>query len=173
MKTFVVLGMHRSATSLAAKGLARSGIHMGDSLLGVAPSNPYGHWEDVDFVRLNDRLLKAAGGSWNHPPPEEQILSLKDEKGWDGEIERLVRRKRREPFWGWKDPRTVLTIRLYLSYLEGPHFIACFREPEEVAKSLARREREMTKGQCLSLAEIYNERLLRFLSEWTSIKSQL
>ena len=54
-KTFVVLGMHRSATSLSAMGLSRCNVHIGDNLLGAdANSNPYGHFEDRDFIRMND-----------------------------------------------------------------------------------------------------------------------
>ncbi len=170
MKTFVVLGMHRSATSLVAKGLVKAGVHMGDELLGEHPSNPWGHYEDADFIRMNDQLLSAAGGTWDRPPIEENIAAL--ENVWGARIKDFVEGKLREPFWGWKDPRTVLTIRLYLPYLVNPHFVACFRNPQDVAKSLAKRDREMTRKMALVLARIYNDRLLRFLSDWTSGKYQ-
>ena len=67
-KTFIVLGMHRSATSLLARGLHMSDIVMGERLLGKSESNKYGHWEDVDFVELNESILHSAGGTWDNPP---------------------------------------------------------------------------------------------------------
>lgn len=161
MKTFVVLGMHRSATSLQAMGLARSGVHMGDNLLGPMESNPYGHWEDVDFIYFNDFILNKAGGSWNNPPPRENIISLSDEL--DEQIEKFINAKKREPLWGWKDPRTCLTIELFHKYLDNPHYVTVFREPIEVAKSLKERD-NMPIEKGLELANIYNERIIDFLT---------
>lgn len=31
---------------------------MGSRLVPAHPSNPYGHWEDCDFVELDDALLR-------------------------------------------------------------------------------------------------------------------
>jgi hypothetical protein len=165
MKTFVVLGMHRSATSLAAQGLAKSGIFMGDRLLGTHESNPYGHWEDVDFIHFNDKLLSMAGGSWDDPPSKDKIKNLLYEK--TSEIKAFIKSKEREPFWGWKDPRTVLTISLFMPFLQNPHFITCFRDPMEVARSLNKRDgMDIKKG--LRLASIYNNRLIDFLIKFGS-----
>lgn len=163
MKTFIVLGCHRSATSLAAKGLALAGVHMGDRLLGVHSSNPYGHWEDVDFINLNDRILKEAGGSWDNPPPENEILKVGRQRA--SMLKNFINDKKRLPLWGWKDPRTILTIRCYLPYLEHPHFIACYRDAREVAESLNKRD-AMPIEKGIQLAKIYNNRLSKFLAEW-------
>ena len=158
-KTFIVLGMHRSATSLVAGGLHNFGVDMGKKLLGGPDSN-YNELEDMDFLRLNWKILKEAGGSWDNPPSEKKILALKEK--FAPEIKKLVENK--SGLWGWKDPRTTLTIKLYLPYLKNPHFICCFRDPLEVAKSLYKRQKmPIEKG--LKLAGIYNQRLLKFLRE--------
>ena len=163
MKTFIVLGMHRSATSLSAQGLHRCGVHMGERLLGSHESNKYGHWEDIDFVYLNDQILKAAGGSWDNPPLELEILNaglLMSQK-----IKDFVEHKQRDPFWGWKDPRTTLTIRCFMPYLTNPHFIACYRKPKEVAESLNKRDGiPIKKG--IEICKTYNARMKSFLSEF-------
>lgn len=163
MKTFVILGMHRSATSLVGQGLAKSGIQMGDRLLGIHPSNPYGHWEDIDFIHFNDKILSACGGAWNNPPKARTIY----EYGQDNkkEIAEFIAMKEREPFWGWKDPRTTLTIRCYMPHLKNPHFIACHRNPRDVAKSLNKRD-NMPIDKGLMLANIYNHRMNSFLKDW-------
>ena len=168
-KVFIVLGMHRSATSLAAKGLAKSGINMGSQLLQANKFNSYGYWEDVDFITMNSAILKKAGGSWENPPKEEEIL--KAGKFFKEEIKELIRIKSKgKNFWGWKDPRTTLTIKCYLEYLENPHFIVCFRETEKVAESLKKRDNFPLK-KCIKLANEYNSRLLSFVKEWYGFKS--
>lgn len=165
MKTFVVLGMHRSATSLMAKGLSMAGVHMGDRLLGADPTNPYGHFEDLEFIEMNEQILESAGGSWNNPPPEENIaevgVMLRDNI-W----ELIEKRNNEHRLWGWKDPRTTLTIKAYLPMLTSPHFFTCFRGPREVAASLKKRDgMQFEKG--VQLAMEYNRRLFAFLDDWS------
>lgn len=55
MKTIIVLGMHRSATSLVAKGLANE-IDIGVKMISI-PDNPQGHWENTNFINLNEAIL--------------------------------------------------------------------------------------------------------------------
>ena len=63
-KCFIVLGMHRSATSLVAKAMATQ-MPMGVELSTQVKSddNPSGHYEDKRFRYLNADILHAAGGS--------------------------------------------------------------------------------------------------------------
>lgn len=166
-KTIVVLGMHRSTTSLMAKGLHECGVKMGDSVLGPMKSNPWGHYEDLDFVLLNDEILKAAGGSWDNPPSEQAILDQWPK--FTARIEALVKANDAAvdpeyPLWGWKDPRTVLTIRLFLPHLTNPYFYFCLADPKKVGQSLAARDGTYPQaGE--QLAREYNRRLLRFANE--------
>jgi hypothetical protein len=69
-ETIVILGMHRSGTSTIARILASIGINMGERIMGANESNPFGHYENLDFVELNDEILINAGGSWKKPPPK-------------------------------------------------------------------------------------------------------
>lgn len=166
MKTIVVLGMHRSCTSLLAKGLLHSrDCHIGEKLLLRGKGNPKGHFENVDFVSMNDSILKFAGGSWNNPPPEYEILKVG--QALSDQIEKLIRLSERR-IWGWKDPRTTLTIRCYMPYLTNPVFMACFRDPKEVAKSLTKRDGSDFEKN-IELAKEYNQRLLKFLAEYADI----
>ena len=57
-KTIVILGMHKSGTSMVAGVLEKLGANMGKELLGPHWSNPLGHFENVKFVNLNERILK-------------------------------------------------------------------------------------------------------------------
>ena len=161
MKTFIVLGMHRSATSLCAKGLYESGVHMGEVLLRECESNIYGHFENTVFVGLNQAILKEAGGSWDNPPPEQGIIEA-GEKLKDRIKDTIKQQGEGKELWGWKDPRTTLTIRCYFNYLINPHIFACFRSPIEVAKSLTARD-GFSLAQGVRLANEYNTRLLDFM----------
>jgi len=133
----IVLGMHRSGTSLTACLIHQMGVHMGDKLLGGMGSNPRGHWEDVEFLSLNERILKAAGGSWIYPPSPEKIKALGDR--FTKEIRELVERKSRRPKWGWKDPRNSVTYPLYSSYIPSARFVVVHRSRRAIIDSLTRR----------------------------------
>ena len=72
-KCFVVLGMHRSATSLIAKGLFKTKVHIGSNVLSPDGNNPHGYWEDTHWLNLNKEILELAGGDWYIIPEEEKI----------------------------------------------------------------------------------------------------
>ncbi|QTL99458.1 hypothetical protein GM661_16650 [Iocasia frigidifontis] len=134
----IVLGMHRSGTSMIAGILDRLGINMGDNLIGAMPSNPYGHYEDKEFVELNDRILHAAGGFWYNPPGREALLEKQNT--FKDDILSLVQKiNDSSKYCGWKDPRTSLTIELFYPYLTAPKFIVCHRAAVQVANSLQKR----------------------------------
>jgi len=151
-KTFVILGCHRSASSLVAKALHEAGVHMGDELLSGLPDNPEGHFEDMDFLKKNVELL--GGNIWNDVNRELT----------DGDTSALIAAKNVHPLWGWKDPRTVLTIEKYYAHLDDPIIIGLFRKPELVAKSMARRG-DISEQDALALAKAYNRKIIDFLSK--------
>lgn len=155
-KVFVVLGMHRSATSLVSKALM-SEIYMGQ--------NPRPKvYESKRFRWLNQDILVRAGGDWDRPPSEQAIMG-QYEHFKSRIVDVIGEESRGKDLWGWKDPRTTLTIGLYLPHLENPHFIAIFRNPLEVAKSLERRKsNSIPLRRGVRLANEYNARLLKFLS---------
>src|SRR3712207_4073700 len=53
----ILAGSHRSGTSLLGRYLMASGVNVGKTLLGPLPSNPYGHFEDLELVQLHERSL--------------------------------------------------------------------------------------------------------------------
>jgi len=151
-KTFVILGCHRSASSLVAKALHEAGVHMGDDLLSGLPDNPEGHYEDLDFLKKNVELLD--GNIWNDVERELMDVYTKP----------LIDSKNTRPLWGWKDPRTVLTIDRYYEHLDDPIIVGLFRKPELVAKSMAKRG-DISEDEALALARAYNKKIIDFLSK--------
>lgn len=168
MKTVVILGSGRSGSSLVANMLIKLGVHMGTDFLGPGPSNPLGHFENLRFLNLNERvLLPIAGGGWMKPPNSEGLK--KAEKLFSNKIKTLVKREQREPIWGWKDPRTSLLIDLYYPYLVDPYFIVCERNPDDVARSwskISSMSFDESKELCLKYDNLAGE----FLDENPSAK---
>lgn len=151
-KTFVILGCHRSASSLVAKALHDAGVHMGDELLSGLPDNPEGHFEDMDFLKMNVDIL--GGDIWNDV---DRPLN-------DIDTGALIQSKNNKPLWGWKDPRTTLTIDKYFDHLDDPVIVGLFRKPELVAASMARRG-NISETEALALAKAYNKKIIDFLSK--------
>ena len=153
----LILGMHRSGTSCLAGCLQEAGVDLGKVNEGVPLSsfNPKGNRENNRITKLNDAVLAANGGTWDRPP-KSVVWSRRHEV----RRERLIRGFPTDRPWGFKDPRTLLTLSGWLESLPAARMVATFRHPVAVARSLRRREQfSMQKG--LSLWLTYNRLLLR------------
>jgi len=169
-KEIIILGMHRSGTSLVSGLLTTLGVYMGKDFDGPTPSNPVSHFEDMEFRKLNDRILKFSGGEWDNLPKESEIR--KSQKKFSKPIVSLVKKRSKYKIWGWKDPRTVLTIDLYMQSLKNPYFIIVFRNPLSIALSLNNRESRPIKSG-LKLSSVYNQRMVNFLKKYPNTKKIL
>jgi hypothetical protein len=165
----IILGMHRSGTSMVSGVLNHLGVDLGKDYPGKQLSNPLGHFEDGDFLILNETILQETGGDWRNPPPGEAILARKE--SFQTQIQELIKARSEKNYkrlWGWKDPRTSLTIIHYLPYLKNPHFVWCQRNPQEIARSLNNRNgMEIDEG--LILANEYHQRLDSFFQDHTDL----
>ena len=136
MSALVIAGFHRSGTSLTAQLLHRAGLHLGDDLIGVNPSNPYGHFEDRDFVRLHDALLDDGGRTWHVDEPFTPSISL---ARWNQMASLADRRRVRHRLWGFKDPRSCFFLAAWRYLIPDMRTLIVFRDPRECAFSLERR----------------------------------
>lgn len=137
-----IIGMHRSGTSMIARLLNLCGLDLGpeNDLLGPHESNPMGHFENLGFLEINEKLLSHFGGTWNDPPklkPNwEHDLSLKPIVD---EAKLLLQKFSHCPCWGWKEPRTTLLIPFWRLLIPNLRFVICSRNPLDVAESLSKR----------------------------------
>lgn len=167
MTAIVVLGMHRSGTSLVAGLLHHLGVFMGE---GLENGDPWPHYEDPAFVSLNQSLLTSAGGSWRKPPPTESIWRFSHQ--CNERIQRLLRERSAHDSWGFKDPRTCLTVNLWHHHLclwSPPRYVMVWRERERIVASLlqrakARGDDDKTEVEWVQLVGFYWGRVLNFLS---------
>ncbi len=162
-KTVVVLGMARSGTSVVTGVLRILGVDVG---IGPTPSktNPYGSFEDPDFLKLNNEIQKSAGKPyWRDPPSYEKIIAQKEK--FDSRIKQLITRKSKDKeIWGWKRHTTSLTIELFLPHLIKPHFIIVFRDPIGGANSIVNHsEGGIDFISALKLMNFYNKETINFL----------
>jgi hypothetical protein len=139
-KLFLVLCLHRSGSSATAGVMHLLGIHMGDTLLQATKHNQKGHYENVEFVQLNQEILKSVNSTWNKPPSQEKIAETKLSVA---KIRTFIE-KNMKPIWGLKDPRTLLTFELWKPYLEEVTditYVFVHRPFESSVRSLASRDR--------------------------------
>jgi len=61
----VVLGVHRSGTSLLTASLQALGCSLGDFPHVANEGNPKGYFEHPDIMAFNDRLFESLGASWD------------------------------------------------------------------------------------------------------------
>lgn len=143
----LVVGMHRSGTSLVARGLHAMGANLGDRVdREPHPANPHGHWEHADVWRAQERLLIRFGREWHSSPgplPRRWIEWPDTQET----IERFAAIARKElatrGHWLVKDPRSSLLIPLWKAVAGRVaatlRILRIFRDAEEVAASLADR----------------------------------
>lgn len=172
MVTFIILGMHRSCTSMTSRALHESNeVYMGDVFGELTFDNPKGHYEYIPIVKLNEDILSSAGGSWDQPPTHSAILAQKEifssriKQVMDDFYSKVTQKQVQS--CGFKDPRLCLTIELYMPYLINPQFISTFRTSDKIAKSLYERNQiDLEKGKILT--KEYNTRIFNFLKKYTS-----
>ena len=138
----LILGMHRSGTSAIAKGVESLGLSLGEYLLGAAPDNPKGYWEDAEGVALNQKIFDRCDLRWN----EARILDTDDLLARTQDLRRAARDLLASRIscwhrWAFKDPRTLRTLPIWLEAAAelqlDTRALLVLRHPQEVCASLA------------------------------------
>lgn len=138
--TVFVLGMHRSGTSLLARLLNFIGVDLGpsDRFDPPSPWNPTGYWEHTELRDINDDLLARLGGDWRRTPALP--ISAQDGDDLDDLRSRAAEIIERDfgaaDTWGFKDPRTCLTLPFWEELVPRMRCVLCVRHPLGVADSL-------------------------------------
>ncbi|MGC4103193.1 sulfotransferase [Ferruginibacter sp.] len=140
-KVLVVVGMHRSGTSLITQWLNRCGLFIGSNLVGPAIGNLNGHFEDADFLRIHQKLLRKRrlpeSGLIFKDLPELSELEKTELKGI------IESKNRKHEEWGWKEPRTSLFLGEYNELIPGAFYVVVVRSFNATVNSLVTRQHKM------------------------------
>lgn len=155
----IILGMHRSGTSMLTRILREQGVFLGHRIQSDD--------EAMFFLELNRWILRVAGTDWDHPRPALEML--KDEGNVARISDHLATRlsgPRTYPYlgsrmitagmrigthlpflWGFKDPRTSITLPVWLKLFPQARLLRIQRHGIDVAASLETRQAGPVKDQ--------------------------
>jgi hypothetical protein len=165
----VVLGMHRSGTSMLSGLLVDGcGYHVGAPLIRAGPANPKGFFELLPVVLQNDEFMKKQRVGWNL-----RVLHYNNEKAMEhkksGQVDfskgnralQFLNNPNNVP-WLQKDPRMCITLPTWLNFFNTePAIVFTYRHPLEVALSLKKRETNFGLEHALRLWIAYNMRAIQ------------
>jgi len=123
-KPIVILGTGRSGTSAIANILHHLGVHMGDIFVAADRTNPYGHFEDIDFVQIHRHIMHSQMSA------AEVITTLRTL--WSTKQNAAQQHKYR---WGFKDPLTTNLVSFYLDSGFEMDIIWSYRDFKDVQES--------------------------------------
>lgn len=162
----VVLGMHRSGTSMLSGLLVTSaGYKVGGPLIGAAFDNAKGFFERVDVVLQNDEFFTLQGMYWGaNLLGYDWEKALKDKESGAATFRqgerglKFLNNPDSSP-WLQKDPRMCITLKTWIKLLKKePAIVFTYRHPLEVAMSLQKREENFELEHGLRIWIIYNMR---------------
>ncbi len=147
-RCLLIVGMHRSGTSMLAHLMVKLGYDIGKNRLRPGPGNPSGFFENKPIMIFNDKLLRSMNTTWRdscHIEPEllrsrisdvisSELVSILEDQ-FSGQARCLV-----------KDPRMCRLMPFWTAILGtiGIKKIRCLlpiRHPMNVARSLQARDK--------------------------------
>lgn len=137
----IVLGMHRSGTSMLTGTLARLGLALPKTPMADAADNPAGFYESLRIVDRNYEILREERCAWNVCfPLEPAALAAKATPARFEELYRILRDEFGDTgSFVLKDPRLCLLLPLWLPGLQrlAPSLpvLLILRHPAEVVRS--------------------------------------
>ncbi|HEX2831553.1 MAG TPA: sulfotransferase [Thermoanaerobaculia bacterium] len=142
----VVLGMHRSGTSLITEIVRALGAYAGEpGELAVADMfNPTGYWEHRDAVAIDTELLETLGANWSDRIVNADVSRLSRAQHDEAlaRIQTVVASLQQGGPFVLKDPRMSLLFPLWREALGAPVCILAWRHPLAVARSLTTRDKQ-------------------------------
>lgn len=147
-RAILILGMHRSGTSVLTRILNLLGVRLSAALSKSNEFNEKGYWESEEVQEINDRLLVKSNSAWFDPYSWSQDkLSTDETEIFIREIVEFLKRDfdaENSLTFGIKDPRICRFAPLWktaLSRFGASVFVVIpFRNPLAVAASLGHRD---------------------------------
>lgn len=143
----MVLGMHRSGTSVIARGLQVMGVELGNELMPPAEgNNSKGFWEDLEINALNTEMLHFLRNDWHFLTPIQPIdVEILCKNGYLQRALALLEKKTVDVnVFGFKDPRAVKLLSFWKEVFTHTQlhvsYVLVIRHPLSVCESLVKRD---------------------------------
>jgi len=157
---YIILGMHKSGTTLVARSLHQSGIIMGQEF----PENAdYASvkYEAKQPQAITDDILKLS----------RKVLSLEvtssalpsgdiDDASKEAMQNMIAENNQQYANWGFKDPRAALTYQYWKHELPEHCVIVVYRDPVEVWRRYSRVNRKWWSRKAFKVWADYNQNIL-------------
>lgn len=175
----IVIGMHRSGTTLLSRLLRKSGVQMG-WLKGNDTD------ESLFFQNINKSLFRIAHSYWDEPKAFKYALQndrfksaavnavssfLKTSSSffYFGKLRKKEKGFSTIPFrWGWKDPRNTYSLPIWLSLFPNAKVIFIYRNGLDVANSLYTRNEKLLKNSAVSVGCLTLEGAFKIWEEYNT-----
>ncbi|NVJ47612.1 MAG: sulfotransferase [Cytophagia bacterium] len=150
----IIIGMHRSGTTLLTELLEKCGLFVGQK--------KFGNKEAIFFQELNRWWLFQTGTTWDNPTAfqyahptfltqAEKVFKWRSKshhlQKYLGLIKTIQHRnlKNLNFEWGWKDPVNSITLDIWMKIFPEAKIVNITRNPLDVAMSLKIREESRIK----------------------------
>jgi hypothetical protein len=158
---WIILGMHKSGTTLVSKILHESGINMVDGPENRGVYDSGNKMERSSTKAVNHAILGSSDKfSLDVAKPETLNLGSVQQQMM---LETISTCNASNSDWGFKDPRTCFTYALWNAHLGDHRLVAVFRSPKEVW------------GHYWASARFYQklEIFLKFIPRWCEYNSAI
>ena len=129
---YVILGMHKSGTTLVSQLLHRSGIDMGEDFENGKSYDQGNQWERREAFLINLGLVGCREEDYfslDHYREVESPLQPAQEKAMRAMLDSMGAAS---GSWGFKEPLTCLTYKQWRQVLPPHRVIGVYRNPAEV-----------------------------------------
>ncbi|MGE5340720.1 MAG: sulfotransferase [Candidatus Omnitrophota bacterium] len=169
----IVVGMHRSGTTLICEILEQCGVFMG--------KDQTANRESVFFQQINRDILDMMGVSWRCLEFLPSAADLTTHFEW---MRRKIHKKLEDGFlsdhlgterlslfdanfvWGWKDPRTSLLLPVWYDVFPRARVVHVLRDGRKAARSLLFREMKRENNPAFFSREEMARRYLANIELW-------
>ncbi|WP_018930674.1 sulfotransferase [Gracilibacillus lacisalsi] len=165
---YVILGMHKSGTTLVSRILHKSNLNMGvfDESIDYDSGNQF---EREEFNVINKEILRC--GRKSSLLVTKKVKSNKiDGKIYEKAYSAVQNLDIKYTDWGFKDPRTCLTYTFWKQIISDHKLIVVVRDPHEVWLHYMKKGKKRNKLAQLAIAilalrawYIYNKHVLEII----------
>jgi glycosyltransferase involved in cell wall biosynthesis len=154
-QSIIILGMHRSGTSLISGLISILGAYPGDNLMKPTEDNPKGYYENNSVYLLNKRILDENNTNWDNYSFSCEDIKPDKFIGYIGNAKKVIQEQLKyAKTIVIKDPRICILFPIWEKALKELNIkikiVLVYRSPLEVAHSLKLRDdMALEKGMML------------------------